>query len=417
MQTIKRLIYYFIIRPLLNVINICTRKRKNCVFFVPHHNCKHDHYDVINYESDNTLCLLNHMLRQHTFDGYTFYIVHYDKTKEASYYEYCKSINQLITCKFLYAPKTERPILKHLLAFYHCQYAFCSDVYYDFTTKQKNQTVTSLGYFTPFKSDDRHFSDAQFDAYRRFYNKSYNYQITTSKISSQIQCADKGIYWNRHQVLGFPRNDIFYQSSTHNFKKQLENIKNFSIRKVVLYTPTYRDYETSVSEKRSIFGFELNSYAMQELASILEKHEAILIYKLHPWQEQTCIVEGEWKRLMNYRDIPFLCNLYAIMAETDILITDYTSTYFDFLHRNCPVIFNFYDVDKYEAHRGLSYQPVDCIAAGHIISNAQQLIDALQDTLSGKDPFKAKRFEIHRLFNYQHDGNSATRICREILNK
>ena len=411
----KRLISRFVFRPLLFLLNRCIRKGEKNIFFVPHHNCKHDHYDVINYEADNTLCLINYILRNQAFNGYTLYIVHYENDKAQAYRDYCTQVNSQIKCVFLYAPTTDRSILSHLWAFYHCKYAFTSDVYYNFTTKTKKQIVTSLGYFTPFKSDDRHFTDAQFDFMRNYYNQSYSYQITTSRISSFIQCADKGIYWNRHQVLGFPRNDIFSRSNTHPYVKQLEKLTHLTINRIILYTPTYRDYETSESEKHSIFGFPVDAKDMNRLTSILEDHSAILIYKLHPWQEKTCIINSNSIRLLNYRDIPFSCNLYSLMAEADALITDYTSTYFDFLHRDKPVIFNFYDLKEYEEMRGLSYQPVDCIAAGHIITDAHQLIDAISSVLNGQDPYKNKRNEMHRFFNYHHDGNSAERICQQIL--
>ncbi len=414
-MTIRQFISLHIIHPCLRLVNRLTPKSAKNIFFLPHHNCEKDNYDVINYQADNVLCLINHMLKQSKYNGYTFYIVHYNKQKEYDYVRYCETINSNIKCIFLYAPTTQHPIISNLFAFYHCQYAFTSDVYYNFISKLKKQTVTSLGYFTPFKSDDRHFDDNHFDLMRRYYNKSYTYQITTSKISSQIQCVDKGIYWNRHCVLGFPRNDIFYQHSTHQCLMQLEQVTNLNIQKIILYTPTYRDYETAESEKHSIFGFPFNTKDMDRLTSILEDNSALLIYKLHPWQEETCIVNSNNARLMNYRDIPFECNLYTIMAETDVLITDYTSTYFDFLHGDKPVIFNFYDLEKYEELRGLSYQPIDCIAAGHIIKNAQQLTDAVSSVLYGHDPYKEKRNEIHRMFNFHHDGNSAERICQLIL--
>ena len=49
--------------------------------------------------------------------------------------------------------------------------------------------------------------------------------------------------------------------------------------------------------------------------------------------------------------------------------------------------------------------------------NAEEMITAVQELLSGKDPYREKRSEIHRLFNYHHDGNSAKRICQQILAK
>jgi len=418
MQTIRQYISLHIIHPCLRIINRCTPKSGKNIFFLPHHNCKHDNYDVINYGADNTLCLINYMLREKRYNGYTFYIVHYEKEREQEYISYCRQINPAVNCIFLYAAVTQRPVFKHLIAFYHCQYAFASDVYYNFTSKLRSQTVTSLGYFTPFKSDERHLTDKRFDQLREYYNRSYSYQITTSKISSHIQCVDKGLYWNRHLALGFPRNDIFYAPIPDNsIAGQLAAYLQIPVKKIILYTPTYRDYDTSESEKRSVFGFAMDKQSMASLSAVMDKEKAILIYKLHPWQEQSCIIDSDSKRLLNYRNIPFTCNLYTIMAETDVLITDYTSTYFDFLHRDKPVIFNFYDLERYESLRGLSYQPVECITAGHIVTNATEMITAVQELLSGKDPYREKRSEIHRLFNYHHDGNSAKRICQQILAK
>ncbi|MCS2279479.1 CDP-glycerol glycerophosphotransferase family protein [Bacteroides thetaiotaomicron] len=41
------------------------------------------------------------------------------------------------------------------------------------------------------------------------------------------------------------------------------------------------------------------------------------------------------------------------------MITDYTSTYFDFLLVNKPVIFNFYDIEEYRRVRGFSFEPIE----------------------------------------------------------
>lgn len=415
-MTVRQFISLNILHPCLHIVNLLMPKNERNIFFLPHHNCKHDHYDVINYQADNTLCLINYMLTHKQYNGYTFYILHYDNTKEVEYIDYCHKINPSIKCIFIYAQNTQ-PTFKQLLAFYRCKYAFTSDIYYNFTSKLKKQVVTSLGYFTPFKSDDLHLDDRRIDMLRNYYNHSYSFQITTSKISSHIQCADKGLYWNRHRVLGFPRNDIFYQSTNSNILQQLERSVQMKIKKIILFTPTYRDYESRDSEKHNIFGFPIDSNFMLNITNLLENNEAVLIFKLHPWQEESCIIDSTSKRLINYRDIPFICNLYTLMAETDVLITDYTSTYFDFLHRDKPVIFNFYDLDKYEQLRGLSYQPIDCIAAGHIVKDANQLLNALKDTLEGRDLYSEKRKYIHQLFNYHHDGNSAERICKFVLGR
>lgn len=46
------------------------------------------------------------------------------------------------------------------------------------------------------------------------------------------------------------------------------------------------------------------------------------------------------------------------MAVSDVLITDYTSAYFDFLLLDKPVVFNFYDFEEYSETRGFSFTPI-----------------------------------------------------------
>ena len=61
----KRIYYY-----LLKCFNFLTPKGEKSIFIVPHHNCKTDKYDIINYSSDNALCLFNYLIREEKFCGY-----------------------------------------------------------------------------------------------------------------------------------------------------------------------------------------------------------------------------------------------------------------------------------------------------------------------------------------------------------
>ena len=60
------------------------------LFFIPHFNCSSDNYDIINYKSDNVLCLFNSILRDPKFIEYDLYIAIFDESKVGEYKQYCK---------------------------------------------------------------------------------------------------------------------------------------------------------------------------------------------------------------------------------------------------------------------------------------------------------------------------------------
>ena len=89
---------------------------------------------------------------------------------------------------------------------------------------------------------------------------------------------------------------------------------------------------------------------------MLENTNSVLIINYHPSTKN--IYDFSLKN--NPRIILFesssTINTYDILAHTDVLITDYSSIYFDFLLTGKPAILNFIDYSRYAKSRGLCYQ-------------------------------------------------------------
>ena len=100
-----------------------------------------------------------------------------------------------------------------------------------------------------------------------------------------------------------------------------------------------------------------------------------------------------------------------------MIFCHYTSTYFDFLLVNKPVIFNFYDIEEYRRVRGFSFEPIEFFCAGDIVYNYNELIDAVMGLLAGKDIHAEHRRHISLLMNQFQDDNSTKRICDIFLNE
>lgn len=89
---------------------------------------------------------------------------------------------------------------------------------------------------------------------------------------------------------------------------------------------------------RSILGYV--DCDLLKLSKILLKFNAALILKLHPLQNKTVLKKDLPKGILVFEQT-YKYGLYDLLSFSDGMITDYTSTYFDFLLVNKPVIFNF----------------------------------------------------------------------------
>jgi len=138
-------------------------------------------------------------------------------------------------------------------------------------------------------------------------------------------------YWVNCEIMetGYPRDDIYFigdKSLKHNIK---QNLGIDDDTKVLIYAPTFRD-----SGDVSIYHIPTEKI----INCLREKtHEKwAMIVRLHP------NVPVEVKEMFHYNDHVIEATTYPdpqeLLFVSDLLITDYSSTSFDFLIQNKPVI-------------------------------------------------------------------------------
>ena len=204
--------------------------------------------------------------------------------------------------------------------------------------------------------------------------------------------------------LGYPRNDVLFRKPDKldligvNRPKfeSLKKAKNDSF-KIVIYAPTFRD------DKSTAFS---NGYLdFNSLNEFLFKNRIILILKFHPLSSS---LSSESTNIISYDK---KSDIYPLMSISDLLITDYSSIYIDYLIMNRPIIFFNYDYELYlKQDRNLQSIFIETIP-GIITKTQTELEIALYEHLKqGKDEFVNKRSELMDIsYNYA-DGNSASRI-------
>jgi len=229
-------------------------------------------------------------------------------------------------------------------------------------------------------------------------NQSYHTILAASEEVKKI--FEKVFENNRVEIIGYPRNDVFFDHNLifENYNEKL-NLKKYN--KVVLYCPTFRDNPSSKNVFSRNFLKNLNNY-------LIEMNYVFLI-KRHI--DDKNIIQTD--KLSNVLDISKkVDDVQDLLVYTDIVITDYSSVFFDFGLLDKPIIFYCYDFDEYlESSRELYYDYYSELP-GPFAKNENELFQTLKDI---ENIFKQKEYRenfvlFRSRFNYFNDGKSCERL-------
>jgi len=239
----------------------------------------------------------------------------------------------------------------------------------------------------------------------------YDLFLSTSKINSE-KIFKPAFIFGKIIESGYPRNDIFFTkpdafdligTDTAVIKKAKE-LKQDQYQ-IILYAPTFRD--TGLGDDF----LEKEALNIKELDDFAVKNKILIIFKIHPWRELP-VDFANLNNLIKYSDTG---DVYPFLPLIDLLITDYSSIFFDFLYLNKPIIFFPYDYDKYiREDRSLKYD-YNWITPGPKCMHQKDLQQCIQKTLFDKeDEYRQKRKTIFDM-SFSHKNGSASKHIIEII--
>lgn len=212
-------------------------------------------------------------------------------------------------------------------------------------------------------------------------------------------------------VAGYPRNDIFFKEEQASdlegadieiFKKVKEHRENGG--KVALYCPTWRD--------KAIEGENVSPLNEEKLKEYLEKYNILLILKKHH-RDKRVLTKSKHKLIDVYHHS---LDIYPLMKHTDLLVSDYSSIFFDYLLLNKPVVFFPYDYNQYMTRDRLFQYDYDEFTPGKKCITQQELFDEIALALESKDYYLKEREKVKNLvFDKEKCENSSAFIWEEIL--
>lgn len=172
----------------------------------------------------------------------------------------------------------------------------------------------------------------------------YSYLVSPSnffneKITSAFGLKDIGKD-NIFIEKGYPRNDFLYEFTEDDCERIKENLNIPRTKKVILYAPTWRE-----NQHEPGVGY---TYDLGLNFDILQKEledEYVILFRAHYFISNAFNFEKYNGFIINASNHDDINELYIV---SDMLITDYSSVFFDYANLSRPIIFYMYDFEEYK---------------------------------------------------------------------
>ena len=277
--------------------------------------------------------------------------------------------------------------------------------------KRKGNIYLQTWHGTPLKKlgYDITIPGPEVEGRENFYSESRNWDYLISSNTYSTEIFKRAFKFEKDVLeLGYPINDIFFEENGEKIKKLKEKFDLPMDKKIILYAPTWKDDEKNDSWEH-YFNLEIDLERLHEKFS----DEYIILLKMHHLVSENLKIAESMKDfaidLSNYDDIQ---ELYIL---SDILITDYSSVFFDYAHSRRPILFFVPDLEHYISNvRGL-YLNMETDMPGPIIKDNDYLIECLENIDDVKEEFKEKYDEFYEEFCSICKGHSSEEIIKKVF--
>lgn len=235
-------------------------------------------------------------------------------------------------------------------------------------------------------------------------HKQYTHVITGSEHLVDVFREVFGIEKEAFYPVGMPRLDGFLDENRISaFRKDFYGrYPELEDKRIILFAPTYRGAE----QKEAYYDYD--RIDLTRIYEFCKGNNYVFLIKMHPFVKELISIPEEYSdAVYEFSGYPNINDLYYI---TDILITDYSSNYFEYALMQRPVLFYTYDREIYELTRGV-HRSIRENAPGKVCDTFDELMQALTD--GDFEEEKIKKFVEDNFGEYQ--GNASDRVIDEIL--
>lgn len=282
--------------------------------------------------------------------------------------------------------------------------------------KPKKTIYLQTWHGTPLKRlavdmNEVHMPETNTEIYKKNFTteaKKWDYLISPNAYSTEI--FKRAFQFDKEVIeSGYPRNDYLINMNNETEIKKIKTINKLPLdKKVILYAPTWRDNQFY---GRGQYKFDVHmdlDLLKQKLAD-----DYIIILRLHYLIAENLDLSTFKGFVYDYSYHEDIRELYLI---ADLLITDYSSVFFDYANLKRPMLFYVYDIEEYRDNlRGFYFDFENC-APGPLVKTTEEIIDAIKEQEKGfLTEYNVETF--YEKFCYLEDGYATKRVVERVFNR
>lgn len=236
--------------------------------------------------------------------------------------------------------------------------------------------------------------------------RRYNYLVSPNSFTTQKYQDAFKVSKDIIREYGYPRNDFLVNLTNEQIENLKEKLNLPKDKKIILYCPTWRD--DSFNKKGYTYELQCDFNKWHHYLS----KDYVVIFKPH-YSISNKFTNTGLEDFLYLADAQSDINeLYAV---SDMLITDYSSVFFDYSILDRPMLFYMYDLDHYRDNLRGFYLDIENDLPGQVVKYEEQLLKIIVNKLHEFDSVKEKRREFIKKYHSSEQGDASKKIIDNLI--
>lgn len=207
-------------------------------------------------------------------------------------------------------------------------------------------------------------------------------------------------------VKGYPRNDYLSNYKDEDIDKIKDKLGVAKDKKIIFYAPTWRD-----NQHDSKIGYTYEPDIDFDLMKKELGDEYIILFRIHYLAANKLNLDKYKGFVYDVSDVSDINELYII---SDMLLTDYSSVFFDYANLGKPILFYMYDYDEYlNELRGFYIDTEEL--PGPIVQSTEDVVELIKNIDNTANEYKDKYDKFKQKYNYLDDGQASKRVAYRVV--
>lgn len=276
--------------------------------------------------------------------------------------------------------------------------------------KRKETIYLQTWHGTPLKrlGYDIEVDGPEAKARENFHKESRNWDFLVSQNKHSSNVFSRAFKFEQNILeYGYPHNDVLIENSYLKIK-EIKNKLNIPLeKKVILYAPTWRDDDSNGNWSFN-FSIKLNLQKWKEQLS----SDYVLLLRMHHLITNIKGLEEVGDFVLNVSKYDDAQELSLI---SDIMITDYSSIFFDYAVTKKPILFYTYDYEQYLTKLRGFYLDMKSEMPGPLCHTEEELLDSVMNIDEIEINYQDKYKKFNEKFNYLDNGNCSKLVVEKVF--